>query len=130
MAVTDSWDKPFVSIGNPHVDDDSAASFNSQISQIFRLPGKELYVSIGDRWVPDYPVDAVRADFIERAIASHFEPDKYKVSEDEKKELMNSPMLGSANTSKADYVWLPVDFLDGTPKIRWTEKWTVESYQM
>ncbi|MCM1217272.1 MAG: family 43 glycosylhydrolase [Lachnospiraceae bacterium] len=129
-AVSEGWEQPFVSIGNPHVADDTNASFNSQISQVFKVPGKkDLYISIADRWVPGYPVDARRADMIERAIASHYEPEKYQVSPEEKKELMNSPMLESANTSAADYVWLPLAFEGDRVCIRWQDEWKLEDYE-
>ena len=53
-AVSDSWISGFVSIGNPHPEDGTNSSYNSQISQIFKVPGKkDLYISIADRWVPD-----------------------------------------------------------------------------
>jgi hypothetical protein len=29
-------------------------------------------------------------------------------------------------TSLADYVWLPVRFVDGVPKIEWLDEWTIE----
>ena len=75
-AVSDSWSKAFASMGNPHPEDGTHSSYNSQISQVFKVPGKkDLYISIADRWVPGYPVDAARADMIERAIAAHYEPD-------------------------------------------------------
>lgn len=129
-AISDSLTTPFASIGNPHVNDETNASFNSQISQIFRVPGKkELYISIADRWVPEYPVDAERADMLERAIAAHYEPDKYQVSPEETRELMNSPMLESANTSIADYVWLPLKFDDDMIFIAWLDEWKIEDYE-
>lgn len=128
-AVSESWDQPFASMGNPHVKDDTNASFNSQISQVFKVPGKkDLYISIADRWVPGYPVDARRADVIERAIAAHYEPEKYQVSPEEKKDLMKSPMLESANTSAADYVWLPLSFEGDRVFIEWKDEWKMEDY--
>lgn len=129
-AFSDSWTKGFVSIGNPHIEDKTNSSYNSQISQVFKVPGKkDLYVSIADRWVPDYPVDAARADMIERAIAAHYEPDKYQVSPAEKQDLMNSPMLESANTSAADYVWLPLTFDGDRVYIKWQDSWKLEDYE-
>jgi hypothetical protein len=129
-AVSDSWTAPFVSIGNPHVDDASNSSFNSQISQVFKVPcKKELYIAIADRWVPDYVVDAKRADMIERSIASHYEPEKYQVTEEEQKEAMSSPMLESANTSIADYVVLPLRFDGEKVFIDWKEEWKLEDYE-
>ena len=129
-AVSDSWSKEFVSIGNPHLEDGTNSSYNSQISQVFKVPGKkDLYISIADRWVPEYLVDAKRADMIERSIAAHFEPDKYKVSPEERKALMDSPMLANANTSIADYVWLPLVFDGDEVSIKWKESWKLEDYE-
>ena len=83
-AVSDAPDRPFVSIGDPHVDDASHASFNSQISQVFKVPGKrDLYIALADRWVPDYPVDAKLADLLERCTAQRFDPEHYKATSEE-----------------------------------------------
>lgn len=129
-AIAGSIEDVFVSIGDPHVADDSRSSFNSQISQVFKVPGKkDCYIAIADRWVPDYPVDAVRADIIERSIASHYEPTKYQVTAEEHREVMNSPMLESANTSIADYVWLPITFEGNQVKIEWRDTWRLEDYE-
>ena len=122
-AVADNILGPYVPLGDPHVEDASRASFNSQISQVFPLPGENCFLVLADRWVPEYVVDARKADILERAIASHFEPEKYQVSMEEKMEMRNSPMLASANTSIADYVWLPMSVVDGKPQIRWLDSW-------
>ena len=129
-AMAPTWTSVFKSTGDPHVDDASRASFNSQISKVFQVPGKkDLYVAIADRWVPEYMVDAKRADLIMRGIATHYEPEKYQISKEEQVELMNSPMLDSANTSIADYVWLPLRFVGDEVKIEWLDSWRLEDYE-
>lgn len=129
-AVSDSWTTGFESLGNPHVNDDTNASFNSQISQVFQVPGKkDLYIALADRWVPEYVVDARRADIIERGIAVHYEPEKYRLTEEEKMELLNSPMMESANTSIATYVWLPLRFENDRVLIDWKDEWKIEDYE-
>ena len=129
-AVSDSFAEPFVSIGNPHVADHTNSSFNSQISQVFQVPGKKnLYIAIADRWVPGYPIDAERADIIERAIASHYEPERYQVTQQERQEFMSSPMLEGANTSIADYVWLPLTFEGDKLQICWRDEWKLEDFE-
>lgn len=127
-AMSDSLEEPFRSLGNPHVDDVSLASFNSQISYVFPVQGSNLLIAMADRWVPDYKMDARRVDLFERTIASHYAPDCYKASEDEQREMHAAPSLDTANTSKAGYVWLPVLFEDGMPKIRWIDSWKPEDY--
>lgn len=129
-AISDSWTDVFHSIGNPHPEDQSNSSFNSQISQVFQVPGrKDLYIAIADRWVPDYPIDSQRADMFMRSIASHYDPERYRITKEEQEELMNSPMLESADTSKADYVWLPLRFDDEKIYIDWMDEWRIEDYE-
>ena len=60
------------------------------------------------------------------AIAAHYEPDKYTVTPEEARELAGCPLLGTANTSVAGYVWLPLTVEDGKPCIRWRDAWTLE----
>lgn len=128
-AVSKDWCEPFVPIGDPHVDDASHASFNSQITKVFKVAGsKDLYIAMADRWVPEYVVDAKRADAITRVIASRYDPARYPATDEERRETVNSPMLISANTSIADYVWLPIRFTDGKPTISWHDEWRVEDY--
>ena len=66
---------------------------------------------------------------IERAIAAHYEPERYQVGPEEKKALMDSPMLASANTSIADYVWLPLEFDEEKVSIKWQDEWRLEDYE-
>lgn len=129
-ACSDCWTEPFQSIGNPHMEDESLSSFNSQISQVFQVPGKkDLYIAIADRWVPDYPIDKRRADLIMRSVASHYEPEKYPMTEKEKQEAADRPMLEDVDTSKADYVWLPLRFEDEKVYIDWSDEWRIEDYE-
>ena len=39
---------------------------------------------------------------------------------------MEAPSLESADTSVADYVWLPVRFEGKKPVIEWTDRWVPE----
>ena len=124
-AVSEAWDAPFFSKGDPYVDDESQSSFNSQFTQIFKLPGRDVYIALSDRWVPDYPVDAKRADLLRRCIASRYDPKNYQATEEEQAELATAPMMETANTSLADYVWLPISFDGCRVRIRWQDRWTV-----
>lgn len=69
------------------------------------------------------------SDVKERAIASHYEPDKYQVTPQERQEFVSSPMLESANTSIADYVWLRLTFDDDKIQICWYDKWKIEDFE-
>lgn len=125
-AISDGWDAPFRSIGDPHVEDASMASFNSQISQIFRLPGTEKYIAIADRWMPDHLLDCKTADAVRRAVASRYQPELYQATAEEQQMFAARPDLDRCNTSRSTYVWLPVHFVDGKPQICWYDSWTLE----
>lgn len=125
-AAADRWDGEFVSLGDPHVDDASCASFNSQISKIFKVEGKEgLFIAMADRWLPGTPVDARLADIFTRVIASNYASDKYQATDAERKEMYAANVLESADTSIADYVWLPLRLKDGRVFIEWKDSWMV-----
>lgn len=125
-ALAASWEDVFVSLGDPHVNDSTSASFNSQISKIFRVEGKEnCFIAMADRWLPDYHVDSRIADLFTRVIASTYEPGKYQATDAERKEMYAGNVLETADTSMADYVWLPIEWEDGKPLIRWHDEWRV-----
>lgn len=126
-AVSGDWQKPFSSVGDPHVMDGSHASFNSQISKVFPVEGTEgLWIAMADRWVPEYLLDAELSDIFTRAVASRYDPERYQVTAEEQKLFDESPDLETANTGISDYVWLPVRIVDGKAQIRWYDRWTVE----
>lgn len=127
------WDCSFLSIGNPHVDDPSRASFNSQISKVFRVEGKEgLFIAMADRWLPEYPVDAARADMFTRTIAGTYDRENYHASDREREEMYQAISSEKANTSIADYVWLPFRMTESSdgqcPEIRivWQDRWKTD----
>ena len=77
--------------------------------------------------MPDYTVTRERALAIRQAIASSHDPGKYPATKEQMKELMNAPMIESAETRIADYVFLPIEFSgeDASPRISWKESWTL-----
>lgn len=124
LAEADSYETEFQSIGDPHVGDDTLSSFNSQIGQVFHVPGTDTYITLADRWVPDYLLTREKALAIRQAIASTHDPEKYPASKEQMAELMKAPMLESACTRDADYVFLPIEFsADGRPQIPWKDSW-------
>ncbi len=122
-AVCDSWDSVFESLGDPHIDDASCASFNSQISKIFRVEGTDRFIAMADRWLPGTPVDARLADIFTRVIAGTYDPEHYQATDAERREMYTANQLENANTSIADYVWLPIEWEGGRPVLRWQDAW-------
>lgn len=125
VAVADDWMGPFTVLGDPHVDDTSSASFNSQASCAFQVSGTDQIIVMADRWVPEYVMTKERYDVMLRAIAAHSDR-SIKVSLKDMWTLITSPMMGSANTSIANYVWLPVQWDGDMPQIRWRDSWNLD----
>lgn len=129
-AMADGIGGPFHIQGNPHVGDETCSSFSSQISYVFRHPKKkDLYIALADRWVPDYNVSREVYESVVRVIAGRYDPEKYKPTREDRERLMASPMLASADTSKATYVWLPLCFDGVRVRIEWREEWRLEEYE-
>lgn len=122
VAVSDDWMTGYTIQGNPHVNDASSASFNSQISGVFSIAGTGQLVAIADRWVPDFVMDPQRYDWIYRAIRSNYDR-SVKATLKEKIALTKTPMIGTANTSIARYVWLPISFEGDRLLIQWHDEW-------
>lgn len=128
--VADELWGPYEIQGNPHVSDNSRASFNSQISCIFRHPHKrDLYIALADRWCPDYPVTAELSLAYETVIAHHFEPEKYPITQELRKIFSGRPDLTELDTSRAVYVWLPLRFDGDKVCIDWHDEWRLEDYE-
>lgn len=125
VAVADDYMGPFTVLGDPHVDDKSSASFNSQASCAFKVTGMDRIIVMADRWVPEYVMTKEKYDAFVRAIYSRYDK-SYKASFKDMITMMTSPMMGSANTSIANYVWLPVEWEDDMPRIRWRDSWNLE----
>lgn len=123
-AVADGWDSLFVSLGDPHVADASCASFNSQISKVFKVEGKEnCFIAMADRWLPETKVDARLADLFTRVIGSNYAPEQYQATAEEKREMYAVNKLETAETRIADYVWLPITWNGEKPEIHWADCW-------
>lgn len=125
VAVADTWHGPFRVLGDPHVGDESNTSFHSQISSVFKVPGKkDLYIACADRWLPkemhrkyeDY------AKFFEE----FFNPDTVEMDKNMFEGKDDEPVT---NTAKADYVWLPLRFDGEMVYIDWHEEWKLEDYE-
>ena len=122
-ATATAWEEEFVSVGDPHIDDESCASFNSQITKVFRVEGTDMFIAMADRWLPEYPVDSRLADVFTRAVAMRYDPEHYQATEEECEEMIAGNVLETADTSISDYVWLPVVWEDGRPRLRWQDSW-------
>lgn len=127
VACSDRWKGPFSVQGNAHPYDDSCSSYNSQISCVFKHPKKQdLYIAMADRWVPEFEINKERYDSLVR-ITSLFHKQKTKIKLRDFFLAAKAPFM-RANTSIANYVWLPVKFDGEKAFIEWYDEWRVEDY--
>ena len=125
-AIADSWHGPYTVLGNPHPDDETHTSFHSQISSVFKVPGKkDLYIACADRWMPN-AMDIPYSD-VEAAYDGCFDPDVTAEQRAAAQELMRS--FPPAKTKEADYVWLPLHFDGDKVVIKWYDEWRVEDFE-
>ena len=132
VAVADAYHGPFKALGNPHRNDKTNTSFHSQISSVFKVPGKKnLYIACADRWMPEC-MDLKYEEYAEM-YRMLFAQDK-----DEEKLAALCEKYGKIpeNTAIADYVWLPLQFEepseehpDGMVYIDWLDEWKIEDWE-
>ena len=126
IAIADTWHGPYTVLGNPHPTDESQTSFHSQISSVFKVPGKkDLYIACADRWMPNamdvpYPL-------YEKAYARIFGGECTPEETAEAWQIMAS--IPPAVTREADYVWLPFRFDGEMAYLDWHDEWRIEDYE-
>jgi beta-xylosidase len=132
IACARTYHGPWEVLGDPHPDDKSRTSFNSQISSVFKHPEKkDLYIAVADRWIPNLPEIASHPfetgeqyEHIATIFEAMSNPEKGKpqITEQDAKVL-------ACNTSVADYVWLPIRFDRDTPYMAWEDEWRIEDFE-
>ena len=145
IAVAESWHGPYIVLGDPHPGDPSGTSFHSQISSVFKVPGKkDLYVALADRWMPnamDIP-EAFCKELFEGFFSGSVplnEGERFRELLIGKYELQSHREVleqSETDTSVAEYVWLPLRFEepdaehpDGMAFIDWLDEWQIDDYQ-
>ena len=133
IAVAETWHGPYTVLGNPHPADPSNTSFHSQVSSVFKVPGKEdLYIACADRWLPEH-MDLQYEEYAREYERKYGDDTHYSRPFSEK----GTDPLGDvgANTSIADYVWLPLHFYEpdedhplGRVEIDWLDEWRIDDY--
>ena len=129
IAMAPSIHGPWTVLGDPHPDDDSHTSFRSQVSCVFKHPGKkDLYIAMADRWIPE--LDARQSNvgaLFERYFSGEDFSDPTALAEIDPAVLRHID-IANTDTSVADYVWLPIVFEGSQPVIRWLDEWRVDDF--
>ena len=123
IAVADDWHGPYAVLGNPHPADQSHTSFHSQVSSVFKVPGKkDLYIACADRWLPQ--MMHISYESARDGYSSLFSNEKHPEAE----ALMESLRPDWDFTKYADYVWLPFRFDGQYPILEWRDEWSPEEF--
>lgn len=129
LAVADTWHGPYRVLGDPHPGDPSRTSFHSQITSVFRVPGKrDLYIALADRWAPEY---------MHLRYEDYGEWFRIRFSENptpEETERMHRlqkllPPDSGLNTSLARYVWLPFRFEGEMGILDWHDECSLDAFE-
>ncbi|MDN4474728.1 family 43 glycosylhydrolase [Demequina sp. SYSU T00192] len=118
VATARSMHGPWTVLGDPHPDDATRTSYRTQVSSVLRVPGRDLYIALGDRWLPDYEADGGEAyDLF----------DEYFAALEDGAEDVGMRELTVPDPSRARYVWLPLRFgADGAVRIDWRDEWRLD----
>jgi hypothetical protein len=122
VATSMSYHGPWKVLGDPHPGDLEHRSYRSQITSVFKHPGKkDLYIALADRWLTDLSDTLPDIDGI---FAEGFDPDNANPEV-----LKALDTLSVKNTSEADYVWLPVRFDGEMAYLDWHDSWRIEDFE-
>ena len=123
VAVADTFHGPWTVLGDLHPTDRSETSFRSQISSVFKVSDKkDLYIALGDRWLPDDTnTYATVSNAFDKATSGR--------GADADCQSFWKNFGGAAETCKARYVWLPIDFSGDKPAIKWHDEWKLEDFE-
>jgi Glycosyl hydrolases family 43 len=131
VAVAETYHGPFTVLGDLHPSDRTRTSFNSQISCVFKHPGKrDLYVAMADRWMGPLSGREFESGELSRevqeAFRKAFSPNPEPLTTSETLLLKDNLKI---NTSQARYVWLPIRFDGDRPTIEWQSEWSIDQYE-
>jgi hypothetical protein len=134
-AVGNGYLGSFTELGDLHPHDETRTSYGSQISEVFNVVGTDLYIAIGDRWLPDMKLvkDASRPymDRYEKSLknlARIISKERVQEMLRKEKKPKRRIKIDNCNTVLADYVWLPIRFEDNRPVIEWFDQWKIEDF--
>lgn len=134
VAISGGIHDTFEDLGLLHVGDRTETSFGSQISDIFKVPGKsDLYIALADRWLPTLWDDpqfqsGELSRLVRSGIAKATADPRQVLTDEEQRALSKAITLTKVNTSISRYVWLPISFKDQQPLIYWQDEWRLSDF--
>lgn len=125
------WHGEYEDMGDPCIGDTDGTSFYSQFTCVLKVPGTDLYIAMADRWMPTafgkwLTRKSNQRSFANSKAQSPAAPDR---SPKTSGKLSGKKQLHIENTSIARYVWLPIEWQDGKPMVRWHDEWRIEDFK-
>lgn len=128
VCVFDDYHGEYKDLGDVAIGDKSDTTFNSQITCVLKLPGTEKYIAMADRWMPQWYIPKM-SKMIINGMKNHFKNYVPDTSEKLPQPLTMKETVHTENTSISRYVWLPIEWEDEKPVIRWKDSWKVEDFK-
>lgn len=121
-------------LGDPCIGDVDKTSFYGQFTCVLKVPNKDLYIAMADRWKPTAFGKWMTKKYyklVENAMSSGKHEDITKPDYSPKTEasLSMKKMRHMENTSIARYVWLPIIWDNDKPTIKWYDEWKIEDFK-
>lgn len=114
----------YTDLGDPCIGDKSNTTFNSQIASVIKIPGKDQYIACADRWMPGWWVPKMSRQILS-GMERHFKNYRPDTSPKTAQPLPGKELKHGENTWKSRYVWLPVEWQEDKPVIRWRDTWRI-----
>lgn len=130
IASFDDYHGKYKNLGNPHPTDPYNHSFGSQITDVVKIPGRDLFVAVADRWMPQITNTTEPAEEVKRSIPKYkkHKPFPKDFSAPKPKDKREKVRTTWDVTYNATYVFLPIVFKKGKPQIEWKEEWRIEDF--
>ena len=133
VAVFNDYHGEYTDLGDPCINDKFEDSFGSQITSVIKIPGRNLYVALADRWLPhlygtDIPKKILKNK--ESAYLNH-KPFDRDFATPQVKDKTGVKRNKWDTTENARYVFLPITFdANGKPTLIWQDEWRLEDYDV
>lgn len=131
VCVFDDWHGEYTDLGDPCVGDTDGTSFYGQFTCVLNIPGTDKTIAMADRWKPTAFGKWMSKKYygmVKKAMSGK-QGDRFRNPDKSPKtvgELPKRLLTHPENTSIARYVWLPIEWENEKPVIRWRDEWKVE----
>jgi len=128
LAEFDDYHGQYRNLGNPHPTDKYNHSFGSQITDVVKIPGKDIYIAVADRWMPQITNTSEPAEEVKRMIPKYknHKPFPKDFTAPQPKDKRDKVRTTWDVTYNATYTFLPIIFKKGKPQIEWKEEWRID----